>query len=101
MNNQKTVTYTPAPDILFTQVNNELVLYDHNRGLHEGVYILDDIGARIWQLLVEYGNKELVTHQLRLEYDVDQTTVEDELNSLIDQLIEQGFLTAHPSRVDE
>ncbi len=100
MNDHNSFTYLPVPDILFSKVDDELVLYDHNRGLHDGVYVLDDIGARIWQLLVEFGDKTQVTQQLLHEFEVDERTVKAELDNLINQLIEQGFLLINPKRED-
>ncbi len=100
MNDPNPTTYIPAPDILFTEVDEEMVLFDPNRGLRDGVYVLDDIGARIWQLIVEYGNKSQVANRLLREYDVDEVTVNAALDDLITQLLEQGFLSTVLNKVD-
>ena len=100
LNIKNNLTYAPAPDILFTEVNDELVLYDHSRGLHDGVYILDDIGARIWQLINECGDKAQVVTQLLKEYEVDEMTIEKEVGIFINQLIDKGFLFKQTTRDD-
>ena len=92
--NVHSTSYIPADDILFTEVNDEMVLYDPNRGLDDGVYILDDIGARIWQLIIEHGTKARIASQLMLEYDVDEVTVNRAVEDLILQMVKQRFLIA-------
>lgn len=78
-----------------------MVLFDPNRGLDDGVYVLDDIGARIWQLIVDDGYKAKIVEQLLLDYDVDDETVHIALGEFFTQLIQQGFLVIAPSEEEK
>ncbi len=68
------------------------MLFDPNRGLADGVYILDNIGARIWQLIVDQGYKTHIIDSLLLEYNVDETTVTKAVDELLTQLLAEGFI---------
>ena len=81
-----------SPDILFQELEGETMLVDPQRGIPHGVYVLDDIGARIWQLLAEHGDVATVVEQLLTEYDVDEATLHRDLANLIAELTEEGLL---------
>ena len=57
----------------------------------DGVYILDDIGARIWQLIVEQGYKTQIIDNLLLEYNVDESTVTKAVDELLTQVVGRGI----------
>ena len=99
MNNPDQTYYIPASGILFTEDENELVLFDPERGLADGVYVLNDIGARIWQLINKCGYKAHIAEQLLKEYEVDALIVNTALDELIRQLVDNGFLIAIPREV--
>ena len=82
-----------SPDVLFQELDGETVLVDPQRGIPHGVYVLDDIGSRIWQLLAEQGDTVTVVEQLLTEYDVDEATLRRDLADFVAELIEKGLLT--------
>ena len=83
----KTVAF--SPDVLFRELDGEGVLLDLET---EQYYTLDEIGARMWQLLHECKRVELVIAPLLDEYDVDETTLRQDLAELIARLSKDGLI---------
>jgi len=71
-------------NVLFQQINNECVLLDMDS---EQYYGLDDIGARMWQVLSENSETEKALTQLLTEYDIDEKTLRQDLLNLITELV--------------
>ena len=88
----KTVSF--SPDVLFRELDDEGVLLDLET---EQYYTLDDIGVRMWQLLHENKEVDLVIAPLLDEYDVDETTLRKDLAELIARLSEAGLIVADPA----
>jgi len=78
-----------SPDVLFRELDSEGVLLDLET---ERYYTLDDIGARMWQLLHEHEKTEPVVALLLDEYDVDENTLRQDLAGLITRLAESGLM---------
>jgi len=76
-------TVKVSNNVLFQQINNECVLLDMDS---EQYYGLDDIGARMWQVLSEDGNTEKALTLLLAEYDIDENTLRQDLSNLITEL---------------
>ncbi|HEY9000084.1 MAG TPA: PqqD family protein [Mucilaginibacter sp.] len=70
-------------NVLFQHINNECVLLDMDS---EQYYGLDDIGARMWQLLSEDGDTGKALTLLLAEYDIDEKTLRQDLFNLITEL---------------
>ena len=79
-----------APDVLFQEVNGELVLLDLEGEVYFG---LDATGTRIWQLLSEGRSVPELLDALETEYDVERAVLEADVDELITQLIEAGLVT--------
>jgi len=80
---------TIPKDILFNQVADEMVLLNLATGKY---FSLDDIGTRMWNLIVEHGDLDHAHQALLLEYQVDAKQLEYDLIELADKLIEGGLL---------
>ena len=78
-----------SPDVLFRELDDEGVLLDLET---EQYYTLDDIGVRMWQLLHENKDMEVVVATLLEEYDVDEATLRQDLAELIARLSEAGLI---------
>ncbi|MBF0232543.1 MAG: PqqD family protein [Desulfamplus sp.] len=78
-----------SPDTLFQELSGEAVLLNLKT---ERYYGLDEVGMRMYQLLVENGNPELAVEKLLSEYEVDENTLRKDLTNLITQLNEQGLI---------
>jgi len=75
---------------LFQEIENEMVILDLAK---EQYYGLDDVGARMWQLLSEHGDTTVVVKQLSTYYDADEITLSRDLAQLIEKLRQAGLVT--------
>ena len=77
------------PHVMARQVGEETVLLDLESGTYFG---LDDVGARIWQLL-EGGKSVAETCALLLaEYDVEASVLEHDALALVQKLVDAKLL---------
>lgn len=81
----------PASEVVFVEVEGEMVLMD---GAGERYYALDDVGARFWQLLVERGDVDAAVAGMLDEYDVDEARLRADIDALIEQLAGAGLVVA-------
>ncbi len=72
-----------SDNVLYQQINNECVLLDMDSEQYFG---LDDVGARMWQILSEDGDTEKALAILLAEYDTDEKTLRKDLIKLITEL---------------
>lgn len=89
MNIESNKTFTVSEDVLFQEVSGEIVLLDL---ASESYFGLDEVGARIWQLLG--GGKELgsILESLEQEYDVSRDVLEQDVGDLLESLQEAGLI---------
>jgi hypothetical protein len=80
------------PEVLFQQVGDEAVLLNLNNSRYYG---LNEVGARMWQLLEEHGALEPVVAQVVEEYEVDEATARQDLETLVAQLLEHEMIVAN------
>ncbi|MGD1069861.1 MAG: PqqD family protein [Bryobacteraceae bacterium] len=78
-------------DVLFQQLQGEVVLLNM---ASQRYYGLNEVGARMWELLLESGNVDAVTDRLREAYDTDPLTLRSDLERLIGELLGAGLLRA-------
>ena len=83
-----------SPDVLFQEVNREMVLLDLRS---ESYFGLDETGTRIWQLLQSGLTLLDVIEQMLEEFDVQRTTLESDLNELMDRLLDAGLVRVEPA----
>jgi hypothetical protein len=83
--------FTISPEVLFQDVSGEMVLLDLASETYFG---LDEIGARIWQLLKEGSTVGEAIQTLLGEYEVDRATLESDVGELLFELSEAGLLLA-------
>ena len=83
-----------SPDVLFQEVNREMVLLDLRS---ESYFGLDETGTRIWQLLQSGLTLPDVIEQMLEEFDVQRTTLESDLNELMDRLLDAGLVRVEPA----
>ena len=85
---------TVPTDVLHQQLGEETVL------LHLGTeqyYGLDEVGSRVWQLLREHRTLDPIVAALLREYEVDETTLRDDLERLLDELADLGLIHVGPA----
>lgn len=76
-------------DVLFHELGGEAVLLNLETGKYYG---LDEVGTRMWMLVVEHGCLEPAYQALLQEYDVEPERLAQDLVQLVDQLISHGLL---------
>ncbi len=86
---QKEQTAKISPEVLFQEVSGEIVLLDL---ASENYFGLDEIGARIWTLLSEGNSLGSVLDTLEQEYDVERAVLENDVGSLLEELITAGLI---------
>jgi hypothetical protein len=80
---------TIPEDVLFHEVDNEAVLLNLVSGKY---YTLDDVGTRMWLLMVNHKQLKAVHQALLEEYQVDPQQLEQDLLALTDNLASNGLL---------
>ena len=81
---------TISPDVLFQEVSGEMVLLDLSS---ESYFGLDEIGARIWQLLNDGSSVGEALDALLQEYEVSRETLEADVGELLGSLAEAGLIS--------
>lgn len=82
-------TVVRSSDVLFSPVDNELVMMDIEQGAY---FSLDRVGASIWNQLAEPLVVTDLCKQLMQQYDVDQATCETDVLALLNDMAENGLL---------
>ena len=76
-------------DVLVSQLDGESVLLKLKSECYFG---LDEIGTRIWELLLSSDSIQSAYEALVAEYDVDPDKVRADLTELLDSLVQQGLI---------
>ena len=80
--------------VMARRVGNEVIVLDLTGGEYFG---LPDVGARIWELLLDGKRLVEVADVIVGEYDVDRATAEHDVLSLVADLSEKGLLVVAPA----
>ena len=78
--------------VLFRDLDGEAVLLSQATGRY---YSLDEVGSRMWALLVEHGEVGRVCQALADEYDADQEQLLGDLTGFVGELVSRGLLRVH------
>jgi hypothetical protein len=63
----------------------------------EHYYRLDGVGSRMWELLCDRGDVEVVHARLLDEYEVDPSVLRRDLDEFVAQLATAGLLRVEPT----
>lgn len=80
---------TVSEDQVSCDLAGEAVILNLKSGKYFG---LNEVGARIWELLKEQRTPEAILGVLLEEYDVDSEQCQHDLVELLQQLTEQGLI---------
>jgi len=83
------IPYQCAPEVLFQEVNGEIVLLDLQGETYFG---LNETGARVWQLLQDGKVGDELLDMMLDEFEVDRPQLEADVTELISQLSEAGLI---------
>lgn len=78
-----------ADDVVFRDLSGEGVLLNLATGTYYG---LDQVGTRIWHLIVERGGTDQIVEALLAEYDVAEGQLRQDVDQLTRQLMEKGLV---------
>ena len=77
-------------DVIHQPVQDEVILLNLKTQQYYG---LDDVGSRMWYLLLEHGDLGTVSKRLKREYPGGCERIDADLKSLVDDLVNVGILT--------
>ena len=83
------MTIKASDDVVFRDLSGEAVLLNLATGIYFG---LNETGTRMWNLLLETGDKEKTVAKLKEEYEAEEPRLREDLDSLVRQLTEKGLL---------
>lgn len=75
--------------VVFRELENETVLLNLSTGFYFG---LDDVGTRMWLALEKHGTLEQAVFDLLDEFEVESAELQRDLQSLAQELCDQGLL---------
>lgn len=75
--------------VVFRELENETVLLNLSTGFYFG---LDDVGTRMWLAMEKHGRLEEAVFELMDEFDVNTAELQRDLQSLAQELCDQGLL---------
>lgn len=78
-----------SSDVMVSQVDNELVMMDIERGMY---YALNPVGADIWERLAEPQQVANLCARLQQDYAVDRATCEADVLAVLNDMAENGLL---------
>ena len=86
-----TPVYAAGPAVVFRQMDDGAVLLDLESGVYFG---LDDVGTRVWTLLLERGTTDAVCAVMLEEFDVEPDVLAADVRRLIGELQQNGLVRA-------
>lgn len=57
-----------------------------------GLFVLNDVGAFLWDILPQAENEEALLQQVLCAYEVDAATAEGDIREFLDKLREMGII---------
>lgn len=83
---------TVSQDVIFKEIDGESILLDLQSERYFG---LNGVGTRMWHLLTESSDTETILTQLLVEFDVDETTLRQDVIHWIAELVKAGLVTVN------
>jgi len=88
--------FTIPKDVVFRDLAGESVILNLETGIYFG---LNEVGTRIWSLLVEHGDKNKVVQGMLAEFNVEEQDLRRDVDKLLQELSEKGLLIANAQKV--
>jgi hypothetical protein len=82
---------TVSDQTMFRELHGEAVLLQLDEGMYYG---LDDVGTRLWQLMLLHSRLQDAFDAALAEFDVDADALRRDLLDLAQQLVERRLLIA-------
>ena len=91
------LTVTISDQVVFQEVSGETVLLDLDS---ESYFGLDEVGTRVWQLIAEDQPLQKVFTALLEEFEVEESTLKNDLDDLFSELQAQGLVSLSDSQAE-
>lgn len=88
------LSYLIQPEVISRHIDDEQILINLES---DRIFSLNSTGARFWELLAAGWTVGAARDALLAEYDVTTGLLEEEMDSILNRLIEEGFLVDNPS----
>lgn len=82
-------TVVAARDLLATELGEDVVILNLGDGIY---YSLDEVGARIWQMLASPVTLRTICDTIEAEYDVARAECEQDVRALVGTLASRGLV---------
>ena len=79
--------------VLASPLGGEVVLLEPEEGIY---YSLNEVGARIWEIIRDPVSVDNVCGLISREYDVDPDRCRADVLELLTELLDYGLAEAHP-----
>jgi hypothetical protein len=83
-------TISLSPDVISQEVSGETVLLDLKS---ENYFGLDAVGTRIWQLIRDNGDLQVILETILDEFDADEARIRGDLDALLSEIADLGLIT--------
>ena len=84
---------TSAPDVMLRIIGDEAVILNLKSELYLG---LDPVGTRMWTVLQSSPSIQAAHASLLDEFEVGPERLRQDMDTLLDQMLEQGLIELHP-----
>ena len=84
-----------APNVMIQELAGESVILDLKSERYLG---LDEVGTRMWRVLLESPSIQAAHEILLAEYEVTQEQLESDLSGFVDRLLEMGLIVTDVDR---
>ncbi len=88
-------TISLSPDVISQEVSGETVLLDLKS---ENYFGLDAVGTRVWQLIRDSGDLQVILQTLLDEFDADEARIRGDLDALLAEIADLGLITTIDNR---
>jgi len=88
------VRYEKDPNVVSREIAGEQILVPVRKKFADmaAIYVLNEVGARIWELVDGQRSLASISEYLLQEYEVSPETVESDLAGIVGELEELGML---------
>jgi hypothetical protein len=79
--------------VLASPLGGEVVLLEPEEGVY---YSLNEVGARIWDIIRDPVSVDMICGLIAREYDVDLEECRADVHRLLTELLDHGLAETHP-----
>jgi hypothetical protein len=90
---EKATVVSASDAVLTSPLGGEVVLLEPEEGIY---YSLNEVGARIWEIIRDPVSVESICGQISSEYSVDPDQCRADVLQLLTELLDHGLAEVHP-----